>query len=336
MAHDDDIALLRAADPVPRDDARFHDRALPAHAERQLNLLLADAPAARRRPVRQVRRLVWGIEMVSLAVAAALALVLAGSSTPAAAAPRPLVLRAGSTPQPLDRIAERAAAAAAAGGAPRLRQGTHVRTWSLAMASGPGASPPVTLPEERVTRWRADGSSTELVVATDPRHPGRPVIADGPDGPRTVADGKVLSDRSYPPSWGTAPPRSRPPHTPGALRAYLAELGHPGDRTPLTGTGELLDAVAMLQRHWTPGARESAALARILADADGLHPAGAVTDRLGRTGQAYVYETTGLRRMLILDPASGAVIGLEDMVTTSDRTYGLKAGDVLSYSAWLP
>lgn len=336
MAHDDELALLRAADPVPGDDIRHRDRPLPAHAERQLNLLLHSAPAARRRPARQVRRLVWGIEMVSLAVAAALALVLAGSSSaPAAAAPHPLTLRSGSTPLPLDRIADRASASAAAANAPRLRRGTHVRTWSLALASGPGAEAPITLPEERVTRWRADGSHTELVVATDPRRPGKPVIADGDDGPHLVHDGKVLSDRTYPPSTGTAPPQTRPPHTPEALRRYLAELSRPSDPAPLTDTRELLDAVAMFLRHWTPGARESAALAHLLADADGLRPAGTVTDRLGRTGQAYVHESEGLRRMLILDPSDGDVLGLEDTVTKDDRTYGVKAGDVMSYSAWV-
>ncbi|MEU7576531.1 CU044_5270 family protein [Streptomyces sp. NPDC041068] len=339
--HDDELAALRGADPVPADHPRFHDRPLPAHAERQLNQLLysahgpQSARGARRRPVRQVRRLVWGIEMVSLAVAAALALVLAGSSSaPAAAAPHPLTLTAGSEPLSLGRIADRAATAASADGAPRLRRGTHVLTWSLAVRSGSGAAP-ITLPEERVTRWRADGSHTELVVATDPRHPGKPVIADGDEGPRTVRDGKVLSDRTYPPSRGTAPPQSRPPHTPRRLSTYLAALSRPSDPAPLTGTGELLDAVAMFLRHWTPGARETAALTRLLADADGLRPAGAVTDRLGRPGQAYVYETDGLRRMLILNPVRGTVLGLEDTLTKNDRAYGVEAGDVMSYSAWM-
>ncbi|MFD4632428.1 CU044_5270 family protein [Streptomyces sp. NPDC058284] len=336
MAHDDELALLRDADPVPGDADRFRDRPLPAHAQRQLHQLLHSAPGDRRRPARQVRRLVWGIEMVSLAVAAALALVLAGpSSAPAAAAPRPLTLRAGSTPVALDQLADRASASASAKGAPRLTRGAHVQTWSLAMHEDRGGTAPVTLPEERVTRWHADGSRTELVVATDPRSPGKPVITDGDDGPRTVRDGKVLSNRTYPPSWGTAAPQTRPPHTPGALRTYLAELSHPGVRTPLTGTDELLDTVSTFLREWTPGARESAALTRVLADAEGLRPAGAVTDRLGRTGQAYVHTSDGLRRMLILDPENGAVLGLEETVTRDDPAFGVKAGDVMSYTAWV-
>ncbi|WP_330309437.1 MULTISPECIES: CU044_5270 family protein [unclassified Streptomyces] len=252
------------------------------------------------------------------------------AATPAVAAPRPLVVEAGSTPVPLDRLADRAAASDSA---LRLRQGTHFQAWSLSMTSGPQARPPLTLPEERVVRWKADGSHTELVVATDPRHPGRPVITDADPVPRTVEDGHVLSRQTYPPSWSDAPPQARPPHDAERLRAYLEGI----DTTEELDTPQLLDAVAELLDHWTLGSREDAALARILADAKGLRPAGAVTDRLGRPGQAYVYEDTARsgRRMLILDPATGAVLGLEDTVTEADPEWGVKAGDVMSYKAWM-
>ncbi|MFF7527224.1 hypothetical protein [Streptomyces pseudovenezuelae] len=87
----------------------------------------------------------------------------------------------------------------------------------------------------------------------------------------------------------------------------------------------------------TLGARESAALVRLLADAEGLRPAGRVTDRLGRPGEAYVYDTPGARRMLILDPGTGTVLGLETTatITRDDPRYGIRAGAVLEYSAWL-
>lgn len=89
--------------------------------------------------------------------------------------------------------------------------------------------------------------------------------------------------------------------------------------------------------NWILGTREDAALVRVLAEAKGLRPAGAVTDRLGRQGQAYVYDDAAhsTRRMLILDPRSGAVLGIEDTVTKDDPEYGVKAGDVMSYSAWM-
>lgn len=321
----DELELLGRANPVPSADPRFHDRPLGQHAERHLNRLLHSA-----RP-RPPRRWVWSVGTAAAVGVVVLALTLSGPATaPAVAAPRPLVVEAGSTPVPLDRLADRAAASDSS---LPLRQGTHVQTWSPSLTSGPGARPPITLPEERVVRWKADGSHTELVVATDPRRPGTPVITDADPVPRAVEDGHVLSRQTYPPSWSDAPPQARPPHDAGRLRAYLEEI----DPIEAMDTTQLLDAVVGLLDNWTLGARETAALARVLADAKGLRPVGAVTDRLGRKGQAYVYDDRAHsgRRMLILDPATGAVLGLEDTVTKSDPEYGVKVGDVMSYRAWM-
>ncbi|MFJ1602264.1 CU044_5270 family protein [Streptomyces sp. NPDC088253] len=325
----DELDILRRANPVPSTDPRFHDRPLDQHAERRLNQLLhGERRGTRPRPL---RRWVWSVGTAAAVGVVVLTLTLSGSTTtPAVAAPRPLLVEAGSTPVPLDRLADRVAASA---GSQRLVQGTHVQTWSMSLTSGPGARPPITLPEERVVRWKADGSHTELVVATDPRHPGRPVVTDADPVPRTVEDGHVLSRQTYPPSWSDAPPMARPPRDAERLRAYLEEI----DRTEAMDTSQLLDAVTELLGNWTLGAREDAALVRVLAGAKGLRPAGVVTDRLGRQGQAYVYDDTAysVRRMLVLDPRSGAVLGIEDTVTKDDPEYGVKAGDVMSYSAWM-
>ncbi|MEU9446848.1 CU044_5270 family protein [Streptomyces sp. NPDC048304] len=326
----DELELLRDANPVPAHGPYYGDGPLDHRAERRLELMLRDEPAPPvRRRVPRARSL-WGLAATAVVLATAFTALLGGpSGQPAVAAPRPLTVRAHSTAVPLDRMSQ-LAAAAAADGSPGLRRGTHVQSWSLGMSDD---KPPVTLPEERVVRWRADDSHTELVVATDPRHPGRPVLTDEGDTPRLVADGHVLSRTTYPPSWSDAPPEARPPHDPAALRAYLTETARTGTGT-LT-TAELLDAVEELLDHWTLGARESAALVRVLADAGGLRPAGQVTDRLGRPGQAYTYDTRGERRLLILDPRTGAVLGLEATVTRDDPRYGVKAGDVMSYSAWM-
>ncbi|MCX4451870.1 CU044_5270 family protein [Streptomyces sp. NBC_01340] len=322
----DELDILRRANPVTAADPRFHDRPLDQHAERRLNRLLhGERDSGRPRPL---RRWVWSVAATAAVGVVVLTLTLSGSTTtPAVAAPRPLMVDAGSTPVPLDRLAD---AVAASGSSLRLVQGTHVQTWSMGL--GPGARPPITVPVERVVRWKADGSSSELVVATDPRHPGRPVLTDD-DPVRTVEDGHVLSRRTFPPSWSDAPPMARPPHDAERLRSYLEEI----DRRGAMDTSGLLDAVGELLGNWTLGTREDAALLRVLADAKGLRPAGAVTDRLGRQGQAYVYDdaTHFVRRMLILDPGSGAVLGIEDTVTKDDPEFGVKAGDVMSYSAWM-
>ncbi|MGW7237897.1 CU044_5270 family protein [Streptomyces sp. NPDC054804] len=324
----DELDLLRAADPVPADGPHFGDGPLDHTAERHLARLLHDTPTPRRRTR---PRLVWSLAATLVAVATALAVLPGGpAGTPAVAAPRPLAVRAHSTPVPLADVAK-LAAVAAQDGSPTLRQGTHVQSWSLGMSDG---KPPVTLPEERVERWAADGSHTEVVVATDPSHPGRPVLTDDGDRPRLVEDGHVLSRRTFPPMWGDGPPLGTPPHDPAKLRTYLTELIY--SHTHTLTTSELLDATRELLDNWTLGARESAALARLLADAKGLRPAGQVTDRLGRTGQAYVHdEASGARQMLILDPATGAVLGLETTFTRDDPEYGVRAGDVMEYSAWM-
>ncbi|MEU8790482.1 CU044_5270 family protein [Streptomyces sp. NPDC048643] len=341
----DELDLLRRANPVPADDPRFHDRPLDPGAERRLRVLTRtgrEHPARTGRPPhlgrlldalrpRRPRDWAWTVTAAAAVGAVVLALTLSGPGTvPAVAAPRPLIVETGSAPLPLDVLADRAAAQ---GAGLRLRQGTHVQTWSLSMTSGPGARPPVTLPEERVVRWAPDGSHTELVVATDPRHPGKPVVTDADPVPRTVEDGHVISRQTYPPSWSDAPPSAEPPHDARRLRAYLEEI----DRLDAMDTPGLLDAVSELLANWTLGSRETAALTRVLAEAPGLRPVGAVTDRLGRPGQAYVYDDKAhaVRRMLILDPATGSVLGLEDTVTRGEREYGVKAGDVMSYSAWL-
>lgn len=321
----DELELLRRANPVPDDGPYFGDGPLDQRAESRLDRLLRQPLPTRRVPR---ARLLWGLAATGVVLATALAALVGGPNTqPALAAPRPLTVRADSTPVPLTRLAE-LAATAAADGSPRLRKGTHVQSWSLSMADG---KPPVTLPEERVVRWRADDSHTELVVATDPRRPGRPVLTDEGGDPRVVADGHVLSRATYPPSWSDAPPEAPPPHTPAALRGYLAETV----RTGSLGTPQLLDAVGELLDHWTLGARESAALVKVLADAKGLRAVGQVTDRLGRPGQAYVYEGGGSRRMLILDPRTGTVLGLETTFTRDAPEYGVEAGDVMDYSAWM-
>jgi hypothetical protein len=321
----DELELLRGANPVPADGPHYGDGPLDHDAERRLNRLLHERPAGRRRT-----RLVWSLAATAVVAATALTLLLGGpSTTPAVAAPRPLAIQADSTPVPLDQLADQALQQATKAGAPKLRKGTHVQSWSMGMSDD---KPPVTLPEERVVRWKADGSHTELVVATDPRHPGRPVLRDEGGDPHLVEDGHVISRQAYPPSWSDAPPESPPPHDTARLRAYLQEAAYTHTQLP---TPELLDAVAELLDHWTLGARESATLARLLADTAGLRPVGQVTDRLGRRGQAYVYEASGYRRMLIMAPSTGAVLGLETVFTKAEPQYGVKAGDVESYSAWL-
>ncbi|MGG7574012.1 CU044_5270 family protein [Streptomyces sirii] len=348
----DELGLLRAADPVRADEGPWRDRPLHARAERDLNRLLHS-----RRTRRAGHRLVLRAEAAVLALFAILAFTFSDAgSSPAAAAPAALVPHSDATPVSLDALARRAEARArTAGAADGPRRGSHLQTWYMSMESGPDAAPPVTVPEERITRWNTDGSGSELVVATDPRHPGRPVIHDDDGHWRTVSDGEVLHRKTYP--AGSAAQhsglaaRTRPPTDPVALREHLASLyGGAGGPSRASGaergggaatTPQLLLALDSFRQEWTPGPRETAAIVRMLADAGGLRPVGAVTDRLGRRGQAYVYDgpdgaANATRQMVILDPRSGGLLGLEVTFTKDLPDFRVSSGEVMSYVAWMP
>ncbi|MFE9006777.1 CU044_5270 family protein [Streptomyces sp. NPDC007875] len=322
----DELDLLREADPVSADTGPWRDRPLDARAE----LLLRRLPS-RDRGHRTVRRAVWSLEAMAAATILALALTVSGTgSSPAVAAPRPLVAHASRADVPLTEILRRARAAAE-GSAEKSRRGSHLRTWSLSMESGKDA---VTLPQESLTRWNADGSGSLLEVAIDPRHPDRPVIADGTP-PRAVHDGKVLREEKYPAGINGANESyfEDPPAGASALRAYLAVWSPGADDDP----AELISAVESFLAVWTPGPRQRADIVTLLSGIEGLRPAGKVTDRLGREGQAFRFTpaSSGMRYLIVLDPDDGSVLDVEETVTRDDPEYKLKAGDVMSYKAWV-
>ncbi|MFF2811717.1 CU044_5270 family protein [Streptomyces sp. NPDC058000] len=340
----DELELLRAADPVPAGADRWRDRPLDATAERGLNRLLHHTRTRRAR-----RRLVLRAEAAVLALVAVLAFTLtdAGSS-PAVAAPAALVPQAAGAAPSLDGLARLAQARArTAGPQDGPRRGSHLQSWSLSMGTGPDAASPVTVPEERITRWNADGSGSELVVATDPQHPGRPVIHDDDGRWRTVSDGKVLHRATYPAGSGAQhdglAARTKPPTDPTALRALLASLYGAANRDgeDASAVPQLLMALSSYRQEWTPGPRETAAIVRMLADTEGLRPAGAVTDRLGRRGQAFVHDgpdgaMDATRQMVILDPRTGQLLGTEITFTKDLPDFRITAGQVMSYEAWMP
>jgi hypothetical protein len=348
----DELGLLREANPVSGDEGPFRDRPLDAAAEHRLARLRdgsrtpdSRTPDSRTRDSRTRgtdRFRLRARHSVLAGAAAALAAVLlvviptGGNPAVAVAAPRPLVVERNTAPLPLAEVARRARLAQARNGTTAARMGSHYQSWSIGLWSGGDAPPPITVPEERLTRWNADGSRTDIVVATDPSHPGEPVIVG--DDNRTVSDGTVLQNTTdLPGALGTTTFVDPPPHDPAGLRRYLlTTLGAPGVGTSTTA---LLEDLRGFLYDWTPGTRENAALASVLAKTSGVRPAGAVVDRLGRHGQAYTYTPPGpgnaIRYLLILDPDTGAVLGIETVYTRAVGEYKIKAGDVLSYEAWI-
>ncbi|MEU9966956.1 CU044_5270 family protein [Streptomyces malaysiensis] len=323
----DELDLIREANPVSADTGPWRDRPLNARAE----LLLRQLPS-RDRGRRTVRRVIWSLEAAAAGTVLALALTVSGtpSSAVAASRPLPLVAHASRADVSLAEI-DRRARTAAEESLGKSERGSHLQSWALSMKSG---EDPVTLPRESLTRWNADGSGFTLEVATDPRHPGRAVIEDGPP-PRTVHEGEVLSEERYPPGINSANQDyfEDPPAGAAALRDYLAVWSPGADRD----SAELISAIESFVTVWTPGPRQRADIATLLSRIEGLRPAGKVTDRLGREGQAFRFtpRASGLRYLIVLDPADGTVLDVEETITRDDPEYRLKAGDVISYKAWI-
>ncbi|MGP3941074.1 MULTISPECIES: CU044_5270 family protein [Streptomyces] len=323
----DELDLLREADPVSADTGPWRDRPLNARAE----LLLRRLPS-QDRGRRTVRRVIWSLEAAAAATVLALALAVSGtpSSAVAASRPVPLVAHGSRADVSLAEIVRRARTAAEESPG-KSGRGSHFQSWALSMKSG---EDPVTLPRESLTRWNADGSGFSLEVATDPRHPGRPVIANGTP-PHAVHDAKVLSEVKYPAGINGANESyfEDPPAGASALRAYLAVWSPGADRDP----AELISAIESFLSVWTPGPRQRADIVTLLSRIEGLRPAGKVIDRLGREGQAFRFTpaSAGMRKLIVLDPDDGSVLDVEETVTRDDPEYRLKAGDVMSYKAWM-
>jgi hypothetical protein len=99
----------------------------------------------------------------------------------------------------------------------------------------------------------------------------------------------------------------------------------------------MVDALTMFLHSWTPAQRETAAIAEMLAAAGDLEAAGAVTDRVGRKGQAYTRNdpTKNVAVMVVLDPETGRVLGVEQVFTKDFPEVGLRAGELMSYQVYL-
>ncbi|MEU4645269.1 hypothetical protein [Micromonospora sp. NPDC023814] len=78
---------------------------------------------------------------------------------------------------------------------------------------------------------------------------------------------------------------------------------------------------------------------RLLADLPGITVTGTVTDRAGRTGEAFSITTNahGLpaQYTVIVDPRSGALLGYEEVLTTTAGKLNVTIPAVITYRSYL-
>jgi hypothetical protein len=300
-------------------------------------ILATDLPAASRaRPVarRRPMLLTAGFAAAALVLFAAVGIQVMGLPQPAyAATPVPLayVSGGGDAAALLTDIATRAA------GAPQpVRTGVDehlvVQTWSL-FTEIDGDQVRTAVVPVRTESWRSPDDAGRVDVRYDePEFPaGSSRLSwrlQGSPGGDASPHSEVFAAGQFPTMWRGTPP------TTDDLKAYLA-IGH----SAANGPAETLVAVTDLARERVLTPELRAAALRAVAQLPGLAYDGTVTDRAGRSGQAFsvISDHTGLptRHTLIVDPATGALLGYESMLTKTAGKLGVRVPAVVSYETYL-
>uniref|UniRef100_UPI003F497B39 CU044_5270 family protein n=1 Tax=Nonomuraea bangladeshensis TaxID=404385 RepID=UPI003F497B39 len=189
---------------------------------------------------------------------------------------------------------------------------------------------PATPPDEQA--WRADGSPTVWTYRDG--GVGRALLLGADHERLTAAPGEARSDERADTNWrlmlaGDPPAELTTleellPTDPERLRTLL----QPSRGTPT----DLMNNLADLIVHVPVSSRTRAAAYQLMASLPGVTGEGETTDQLGRTGQAITYlrpDTEHPRRQertrLIVDPATGAPLALEEL--TPDT------GEIVEFSA---
>lgn len=320
-----ELELLARADPAPAGSGPWSDRPLDGRARQDLELLREHGPL--QALVR--RRWLLGAAAAVVGVLALSAVWLVRPVDPAyAATPPPAEFSAiGTDPQVLlDDLAARAQD----GPAGAARPATSWEEWSLSTTVDGVETTSVVLPQEVSRTVATDGAATLRAVAGTPYFPseehqrawrseGAPLEAGDDLGTLTVpADQALFPDP--------------PPTTAEEMTAYLSRA-HPLEEG---GTSQLFVAVSDLAREWTLDGPQRAALLEVLAAAPDVEVVGEGVDRAGRPGIALATgsDRTGLptRYLLVLDPASGAVLASEQQLTTDPGALDVPVPSTTAYT----
>jgi hypothetical protein len=355
----DEIALLRRLDEdaaAESPDAKHAARsALRAHIAAQQIAAPAHrdvVPRVSARPRWPRLRLVAAIAAV-VVVAAVAAVVLPGrGSRPAYAATPPLLMPVSDQGRPAERVLERLAAAAEE--QPALADGRYhylkAAGWGLHTAVYDEDHVESVIVPGITEQWIADdGSGLQIHASGEPVEAGPPgadadrrAIDDLPDG-----EGEITE---FAPGEMWVPPIASLPRDPVALRDKL--LVNPGDGGPCDANSDVYDPetcdrpesvqlyVALEELHVERVPPDLlATFYRALAEEPDLRAYGQITDRAGRRAIAVGFDSdyAGLptRHMMIVDPDTGTLLGLEEILTTDPGKLNVRVPAVISYIVYL-
>ncbi|MEU8237043.1 CU044_5270 family protein [Actinoplanes missouriensis] len=329
----------------PFDPAAGHRSAVPEEARQDdLRRILATPPRddTKRHVSRPVgrrtsgRRLAWGSGAAAVVAGAVVATLTLGGSPSLAyeATPAPLVITATSDARPagdvLREIAGRAGKLPATTGA---YQHLVTESWSLWTRVDDERVVSAVVPA-RTESWRGDDGSGKVVVGTgEPYFPSAEHREawedDGSFGDGDKPQTELFGAGQFPAMWKDAPPAD-----PAKLADWLA-IAHPRENGP----AETIVAVTDLARERVLDPALRAGVLRVLATLPGLTHEGAVVDRMGRAGEAFVLvsDFSGLptHYTLVVDPRTGELLGYEKELRTEAGKLDVKLPAVIGYDLFV-
>ncbi|GIF63506.1 hypothetical protein Ais01nite_15410 [Asanoa ishikariensis] len=304
--------------------------------ERTLRTILASSPT----PTRARRAFTGWVAAAAAVVLVAItglvvvvALPQAASTAWATPAPLTSPRPAASEPGSPRLLALAATVAAQPSAATPTRDHVLIRSWALNSAIAGTTVTCVVIPTETEI-WRdPDNAGTRTVAYLPPESPTRAQLDEWRDEGSPGAD-QTRSTEEYTAGQFVAVWPDRPPTDPDRLREWLAAT-RPGTDPATTIVGGITDLLH--ERALT--AAERAATLTLLAGLPGLRYIGALTDRAGRTGEAYtaIVDGTGLpvTHTFVVDPGSGRVLAQERVLATEVGRLEVTAPAVIGYDTYL-
>ncbi|MFJ9916297.1 CU044_5270 family protein [Actinacidiphila glaucinigra] len=280
----------------------------------------------------------WVLAVTVAAAATAVAVVVPQMPGPTAqpahaVTPEPLALHRPDRPaarvlEALARKVEKLPEDSPAGGTERFVQDS----WSLSTRVDGIQVTSAIIPERRVTWKEPDGSEKWRVRSLAPRFRTAEQRRIWEEGGSLGSEAQEQSDSTGPAD--PADPRHREPPSGVAGMERWLRAGY-----ETHGSGELFDSVA--ERHidnsFSP--RQRAALLRVVGAARGVEYRGVVTDRAGRSGEAFSVATAygGLPKVqtLVFDPRTGTLLSYDEQLTSDAGALNVRVPAVVLYIDYL-
>jgi hypothetical protein len=213
----------------------------------------------------------------------------------------------------------------------------RTQSWDLATDVDGKRVTSAVVPLERELRWSSDLTGHMVVKAGRPWIPADPAYRKewAREGNPKTPEGSVVDEMTW--SRGSYQTAFHYP-LPSDPQQLLAEL-KVGNDFDLNGTSQLIGSVADIYQETMPAPAVRSAVLTVLAGRSDVVALGAIKDRAGRTGLAFATDSasSGLptRYVVIFDPATGALLTAEEVLTKNAGELNVRIPSVISYTLFL-